>query len=80
MRNSDFDLFEDERFNDSRARIVAAVNARYTLFELFNSDLSYCDDLKGALVAALWKGVESVLKATRHGLRTLKFMLRTRIG
>ena len=27
---------------------VAAVNACYTLFELFNYDQSYCDDLKGA--------------------------------
>ena len=48
MRNSDFELIVDERFYDSSVRIVAAVNARYTLFELFDYDQSYCDDLKGA--------------------------------
>ena len=78
MRNSDFELIVDERFYDSSVRIVAAVNARYTLFELFNYDQSYCDDLKGASLLLCEKG--SSLYFLRHGLRNLKFMLLTRIG
>jgi hypothetical protein len=65
MRNSDFKLIVDERFYDSRARIVAAVNARYTLFELFDSEQSYCDDLKGASLLLCESSVTLVYSSRR---------------
>ena len=64
MRNSDFELIVDERFYDSRARIVAAVNARYTLFELFDYDQSYCDDLKGASLLLCGKLCSRILESS----------------